>query len=768
MGKLDFEGVATAALDQALTLLPSWMGGKKEGRNWVGEKRANGGPGDSWSISLDTGIWAHFGGDETGSDMTSLYAALHGISQGDAYHAVSALVGLNGSERPLPAPKRERRAAEPEYPPDAIPDDAPDLTRRPDFIGATVYRYGSAFAVVRTPDKSFHQFTWRRGKWWGKAFPAPRPMYNVADLLTRTDKAVLIVEGEKCVEAARDILSSYVIVTWAGGSNAWDKTDWKPLAGRNVLLWPDADTPGRDAMSALAEQLAGSALSIRAIVTEGETGFDIANGILDLDWTGADIKRYANEHMRSTVAPSAAIAPGVTTPSQPAAASDTLPPPAPAVPTTPTISSPVSEAPATAAPATEYLPAAERTFDPDYPDGQQPRSAIIEWKDIGLTVDNKDVPHPTLANASAIMRFHPKFEGKIWYDSFCERIYHTLYGDTPREWDDIDSKRATAFIQSQLNLPRISLKIVEDAVIHAAHERPVNSVKQWLESIEWDKEERLSTWVGDCLGVELTPYSMAVGRNWLISMVARVYRPGCQVDTMPVLEGMQGEGKSKTIEILGDRWFAAVSTAFGSFEFIDTIQGKWLIEIPDMAGFGKREHGQVISAITTRSDRYRAKYGRFDKDHPRKCVFAATSETDDYLAEMRGFRRYWPLRCKGIDQDTLIDQRPQLFAEAAAAFHAKEPWHLMPAEDTAAEQMARNNDDPWTMDVLSYVESRALAGHPVHPVTILLDSKIEYPRKELNQAVKLRVITILKANGWHHKKIDNQHMYVKPKRKEQT
>jgi putative DNA primase/helicase len=611
--------------------------------------------------------------------------------------------------------------------------------------------------VVRTPDKSFHQFTWRRGKWWGKAFPAPRPMYNLTDLLTRTDKAVLIVEGEKCVEAARDILSSYVIVTWAGGCNAWAGTDWTPLTGRAVIIWPDADTAGRDAAALLAGWLTQIASSVRVIDPDRDNGWDVADAILNEGWTSASIAAWAKGRIRAVLAPVSS------------AERDTLPVPTPAaaVSLTPEpSSSPEDSGAATAAPATEYLPAAERTFDPDYPDGQQPRSAIIEWKDIGLTVDNKDVPHPTLANASAIMRFHPKFEGKIWYDSFCERIYHTLYGDTPREWDDVDSKRATAFIQSQLNLPRISLKIVEDAVIHAAHERPVNSVKQWLESLVWDGRKRLSTWLGDCLGVEKTAYSMAVARNWLISMVARVYRPGCQVDTMPVLEGLQGEGKSRSLEILGDRWFASVGTAFGSYEFIDSIQGKWLIEIPDMAGFGRRDHSNIIATITTRSDRYRSKYGRFEKDHPRKCVFAATSETDDYLAEMRGFRRYWPLRCKGIDTDALIKQRSALFAEAAAAFHAKEPWHLMPGEETAVEQLARNNDDVWTMDTLNYVASRELAGLPVHPVKILLDSDIQMKTKDLNHGHKLRIITILKANGWHHKLINNQHMYVKPKRKE--
>ena len=387
---------------------------------------------------------------------------------------------------------------------------------------------------------------------------------------------------------------------------------------------------------------------------------------------------------------------------------------------------------------------------------------------MALSCDKQQVPHPTLANISTILRVESTFKGKIWWDSFRERIYHTLKGGAPQEWADIDAARVTVFIQQQLQLPKVSMKMVQDAVIHAAHEHSRNSVQDWLGGLTWKGTERLDSWVGDCLGVALTPYSMAVSRNWIISMVARAYRPGCQVDTMPVLEGLQGKGKSKALEILGDQWYAAVSTAFGSYDFIQTMQGKWLIEIPDMAGFSRREHSHVIATITTRTDRYRVKYGRCDEDHPRKCVFAATSETDDYLPEMRGYRRYWPLRCTAVDLDSLRGQREQLFAEAVVAYRAGASYHEMPAEETALEQQSRSSDDPWTEAVLRYCESRALAGQAVHPVKILTDSEIKLEPRYLDLINKRRVSNILKANGWVSKTVDNSRQYVRPLRKESS
>ena len=248
-------------------------------------------------------------------------------------------------------------------------------------------------------------------------------------------------------------------------------------------------------------------------------------------------------------------------------------------------------------------------------------------------------------------------------------------------------------------------------------------------------------------------------------MVARAYVPGCQVDTMPVLEGTMGKGKSSAIEIIGGPWFTAASKGFGTPEFIEEIQGKWLVEIPDMASFQRRDHGHVISTITTRVDRYRSKYGRFSADHPRKCVFAATSETDDYLPEMRGVRRYWPIRCGDIDLDALRQQRAQLFAEAVAAYRSGASHHDMPSHETLLEQQERVVYDEWTEDVLQHANRKATLGEGVYPPDVLRDV-LGFNAKEVTRLHGMRVINILKSHGWIYRKIGNRRMYVLHKRLE--
>jgi len=91
---VDFETVGAAALAMATILLPEWLGGKREGHEWLGERKSNGGPGDSWKVNLNTGAWGAFAGDERGGDLISLYAALHHIEQLAALNQVAGIVGV--------------------------------------------------------------------------------------------------------------------------------------------------------------------------------------------------------------------------------------------------------------------------------------------------------------------------------------------------------------------------------------------------------------------------------------------------------------------------------------------------------------------------------------------------------------------------------------------------------------------------------------------------------------------------------------------------
>ncbi len=168
-----------------------------------------------------------------------------------------------------------------------------------------------AFLVARwdKPDggKEIRPVTWNGRRWECRAMPKQRPPYKLAELLSQANKLVLIVEGEKCADAAATVFRDHVTTTWAGGSSAWDKTDWSPLAGREVLLVADADEPGRRAMTAIAGQLAE--LDCTVLVTlpsdaegsDGRKGRDIADVLAEFgadharDWVESPARDWSPE-----------------------------------------------------------------------------------------------------------------------------------------------------------------------------------------------------------------------------------------------------------------------------------------------------------------------------------------------------------------------------------------------------------------------------------------------------------------------------------------
>ena len=250
---------------------------------------------------------------------------------------------------------------------------------------------------------------------------------------------------------------------------------------------------------------------------------------------------------------------------------------------------------------------------------------------------------------------------------------------------------------------------VTQAVIAVASKRKRNCVKEWLDTLEWDSQPRIDKFFSDCMGSKDDEYSDCASHNFWLSMVARVYRPGCKVDNMVVLEGEQGVGKSTALQIVaGEAWFAEQhESATNPKAFAEILQGKLLIEISEMDAFRQAEVNRVKQTISCPSDRFRPSYGHHAVDHPRRCVFVGTTNKDDWNKDETGARRFWPIRCSGeINLDAIRENREQLFAEAVFRFNAGEPHWLMPADATKREQDERYQVDAWHNKVSEIVKGR--------------------------------------------------------------
>jgi RecA-family ATPase len=218
-----------------------------------------------------------------GDDGRVLWRCHAGCEQAAVGDALRARGLLNGSERD--EPRHELHMA-------ALGAPSHVWTYR-DAKGAELFkvaRYETSHGKEIRP--------WRREglRWIAKALPDPRPLYGLDLLARRADLPVLVVEGEKCADAAHSLIAShYVVVTWPGGAKATDKSDWTVLHGRQVTIWPDADAPGRAAASRVASALAGKARVAILDVDERPDRWDVADAVAD-GWSADDLLTFIDEH----------------------------------------------------------------------------------------------------------------------------------------------------------------------------------------------------------------------------------------------------------------------------------------------------------------------------------------------------------------------------------------------------------------------------------------------------------------------------------------
>jgi hypothetical protein len=169
------------------------------------------------------------------------------------------------------------------------------------------------------------------------------------------------------------------------------------------------------------------------------------------------------------------------------------------------------------------------------------------WGDL-LKSDNGK-PVPNLHNVLVVLRGEPEFQQLFAYDQMlCGAILVRPLDDEPgfkpRPLTDSDVARIQARVQA-LALLRLSKDVIHQAVDVIAEDHSFHPVRDHLNGLEWDGVHRLETWLIDYLGVERNPYSMNVGAMFLVSMVARIFQPGCKVDHLLVLEGAQGQLKAR-------------------------------------------------------------------------------------------------------------------------------------------------------------------------------------------------------------------------------
>src|SRR5262245_4660408 len=309
--------------------------------------------------------------------------------------------------------------------------------------------------------------------------------------------------------------------------------------------------------------------------------------------------------------------------------------------------------------------------------------------------------------ANAVTALQGLFPNRFAFD---EMLQAAVLGDEGRIIRDADISHLQNRLQ-HAGFTRIGWDTVHRAVEVVSMRNRFHPVRNYLGSLRWDGTDRLISFLPIYFGAADGPYERAIGRMFLISMVARVMQPGCKADHLLVVEGPQGALKSTACLILGGSWFSDhLPEITSGKDASQHLRGKWLIEVSEMHAMGPAEATQLKSFITRQAERFRPSYGRFEVIEPRQCVFIGTTNKGTYLRDETGGRRFWPVKAGAINLAALAQDRDQLFAEAMAHYKSGELWwpdkdfeqtHVMP------EQAARYEGDAWEDAIRDYVGTRS-------------------------------------------------------------
>lgn len=250
----------------------------------------------------------------------------------------------------------------------------------------------------------------------------------------------------------------------------------------------------------------------------------------------------------------------------------------------------------------------------------------------------------------------------------------------------------------------VKSSLVMEVVEAVARRHKFHPVRDYLNGLAWDGEERIPHLFPKHFGTPDDEYHQRVAVIFMISAAARILRPGCKVDTMLVLEGGQGLGKTSVTQLLfgGDRWYMDAQRSPAEKDFYQDLQGKWGVEIGEMTSFSKAEANKVKQTLSATSDTYRPSYGRYSRTFPRQCVFVGTTNECEWQRDHTGGRRYLPVAVERVDIADIAQMRDQLWAEAVARLARGEEWWTMPQK--AKEQQAdRFIEDPWAQPILVWL-----------------------------------------------------------------
>lgn len=391
----------------------------------------------------------------------------------------------------------------------------------------------------------------------------------------------------------------------------------------------------------------------------------------------------------------------------------------------------------------------------------QPRPLEYAWRQVEkaqaaaeadgepFQTDKDGKPYPNQFNIRLALS---KLGVTVRHDIFADRmLVEGLDGCGPH-LDDAALDRLWLDIDARFRF-RATWEFFVKVVVDTARRTAFHPVRDYLDGLTWDGVHRVESWLTVYGGAVDTAYTRAVGALMLVGAVRRVRQPGVKFDEMLVLESKQGTNKSSALRVLAtkDEWFIDdLPLNAESKVVIERLAGRWIAEAAELKGMRKGEVEHLKGFLSRQHDTARMSYARLPVIVPRQCVIFGTTNSQRYLRDLTGNRRFWPVSVEGFDLERLRADVDQLWAEAAEREAAGESIRLDPAlwADAEIEQDARRIEDPFASALAAALgdQTGKISCHALWDV-------LDIPVRMRSQDDNARVGDAMRELGFERKKL---------------
>lgn len=381
----------------------------------------------------------------------------------------------------------------------------------------------------------------------------------------------------------------------------------------------------------------------------------------------------------------------------------------------------------------------------------------------GWERDKHGRPKAVVNNLLSALRRPDLCGAHICYDTFKDEIIFFNEDKThaERESDEKFTLLKAYLEREQAFLP-IGRDAVRDAVRVVSKENHIDTASDWLTDLEWDGVRRIENFASDYLGADDNEYTRAISLYIWTAAAGRIIEPGLKADMIPIMKGPQGYRKSTAIAAMvpSQEFFCEVDFDEKDDDLARKMRGVLVAEIPELRGLRTRAVEAIKAFVARTHEKWIPKYKEFSTTFPRRCVFIATTNDDQFLADSTGNRRWLPFEVRRFTEvDAIIRDRNQLWAEARERFK-KDGLLWADAERIGAEHhelyMMR---DAWYDVICDWLDRpEGLDGEGQRPaereylrvIDVARDALNIDPR-QLKRVDELKIADTLKAVGYENK-----------------